>query len=473
MALTSFIYLLFFIIVFCLYWLSFSQNKDFQNLLLLISSIIFYASWDWRFLGLLLVTIASTFYLGYLIKNAKNNYRKKLLLILSLVFNLGILFIFKYYNFFVKAFIDLFSTFGISLNASTLKIILPVGISFYTFSSLSYCIDIYKGVINPTKDILAYSAYVSFFPSILSGPIGRADKQLPQFFEKRVFSYEGARVAAQAIIWGAFIKLCIADRLGVYVDAVYDNITKHNGTTLFLTQILYSIQIYTDFAGYSLIAIGSGKLLGINLPNNFTRPYLSKTVTEFWRRWHISLTTWFRDYIYFPLGGSRVSKFRWMLNILIVFVISGLWHGAAYAFIIWGFLHGVIMVIERLLYGKRLKAIKDSFSFGNLIRIIITFNIVSLIWIFFRLESVSDTFYVIGKIFTNPGHPFFDSLTLLIAFISIAILVIKELADEYNWQVKLLSNRNAVIRYATYVFLICFILLFGELDGSSFIYFQF
>ena len=420
-----------------------------QNALILISSLIYYASWDWRFLGLLLVTIVSTFYLGLLIEKTENNYRKKLYLILSLVINLGILFIFKYYNFYVKAFIDLFSTFGISLNASTLKIILPVGISFYTFSSLSYCIDIYKGVISPTKDILAYSAYVSFFPSILSGPIGRADKQLPQFFEKRVFSYEAATTAAKAIIWGAFIKLCIADRLGVYVDAVYDNITKHNGTTLFLTQLLYSIQIYTDFAGYSLLAIGSGKLLGINLADNFRRPYLSKTVTEFWRRWHISLTTWFRDYIYFPLGGSRVSKFRWILNILIVFIISGLWHGAAYAFIIWGFLHGVIMVIESLLYGKSLKAIKDSFSFGNLIRIIINFNIVYLIWIYFRLESVSDTFYVIGKIFTNPGRPFFDALTLLIAFISIAILVIKELADEYNWRVKLLSNRNAVIRYAT------------------------
>lgn len=473
MALTSFSFICFYLSVFLLHWLVFSKSKDAQNIIILVSSIFFYSSWDYRFLGLLLFIIASSFYMGYLINRTKNKDKKKLCLIITLVIILGILFLFKYYNFFVNSFIDLFHLFGISLTASTLKIILPIGISYYAFSSLSYCIDIYKGKISPTKDILAYSTYVSFFPSILSGPIGRADKQLPQFFERRVFSYESATEAARALVWGAFIKLCIADRLGIYVDAVYGNIPHHNGTTLFLTEILYSIQIYSDFAGYSLIAIGCGKLLGINLLENFHRPYLSKTVTEFWRRWHISLTSWFRDYIYFPLGGSRVTKSRWILNILIVFVVSGIWHGAGYAFIVWGLLHGFIMIIERLLYGKNIKALKETFSLSNLLRIIITFNIVSLIWIFFRLESINDAIFVINKIFSNPGRPFFDVLTLLIAFVSIIILVIKELADEYNWQLKLLSNNNKVIRYATYVFLIVFILLFGELDGSSFIYFQF
>ena len=259
----------------------------------------------------------------------------------------------------------------------------------------------------------------------------------------------------------------------MYVDAVYDDFTRHNGTTLFLTQVLYSIQIYTDFAGYSLIAIGSGRLLGIELPENFRRPYLSKNVTEFWRRWHISLTTWFRDYLYFPLGGSRVGKARWILNILIVFAVSGLWHGAAYAFVLWGLLHGIIMVTERVIFGNKIKSMRDSFSLCNLVRIFITFNIVSLVWIFFRLESASDAFSVIGTILSDPGKPFFDALTLLIAFISIVFLLIKDLSDEYHWQLKLLENQNAVIRYATYVFLICFILLFGELNGSSFIYFKF
>jgi D-alanyl-lipoteichoic acid acyltransferase DltB (MBOAT superfamily) len=473
MTLTSFTYLCFFLAVFMLHWTLFSKNRHFQNALLLAASLAFYALWDWRFLGLLLFSIVSTFLIGNSISRSDNRKKKGLLLFIALLLNLGVLFVFKYYNFFVTAFIDLFSTFGVSLKASTLKIILPVGISFFTFSSLTYCLDIFKGTVQPTKDFLAYCTFIAFFPSLLSGPINRASKQLPQFLEKRQFSYETAATAARAILWGAFIKLCIADRLGVYVDAVYDNLTKHNGTTLFMTQVLYSIQIYTDFAGYSLIAIGSGKLLGIDLPENFRRPYLSKTVTEFWRRWHISLTSWFRDYVYFPLGGSKVRKSRWILNILIVFAVSGLWHGAAYAFIVWGLLHGIIMIIERLLYGKNLKTIKDSFSLSNLIRIIITFNIVSMIWIFFRLESVNDTVYVISRIFSDPGKPFFDTLTLLIAFISIGILLVKEMTDEYGWRIKLLENKNIVIRYASYVFLICFILLFGELDGSSFIYFKF
>lgn len=470
MALTSFTYLRFFPVAFILYWTLFNKNKTLQNALLLVSNLVFYAFWDWRFIILLAITVCSTFFLGKQIAIAE---KKKPMFLLALFINLGLLFFFKYYNFFVESFVDLFSRFGAHLNISTLRIILPVGISFYTFSALSYCIDIYKGRIKPTEDFLAYSTYVSFFPSILSGPIGRADKQLPQFIEKRLFSYKSVSAAGRAIIWGAFIKLCIADKLGVFVDTVYGNLTHHNGTTLLLTQFLYAIQIYADFAGYSFIAIGCGKMLGINLQENFHRPYLSKTVTEFWRRWHISLTSWFRDYIYFPLGGSRVSVPRWMLNILIVFGVSGLWHGAAYTFILWGVLHGIIMIIERLLYGNKLKSIKNSISVSNILRIIITFCIVSFLWIFFRLDSVQDSFYIINKIFTEPGPLFFNSHILLVAFAAICILIIKEISEEFHWGIKLLESNKVVIRYATYVFLICFILLFGELDGSSFIYFQF
>ena len=473
MTLTSFTYLCYFLVSLILYWTTFSKDKNFQNAFLVIASLAFYAFWDWRFLGILLFSIISTFSLGYLINRATSQRGKHTYLITALSLNIGVLLLFKYYNFFVLSFIHLFSIMGVTLNASTLNIILPVGISFYTFSSLSYCIDIYKGNILPTRDFLAYSAFVSFFPSLLSGPIGRANKQLPQFFEKRVCSYESAASAARAILWGVFIKLCIADRLGVFVDTVYGNFTKHNGTTLFLTQALYSIQIYTDFAGYSLIAIGSGKLLGIDLPENFRRPYLSKTVTEFWRRWHISLTSWFRDYVYFPLGGNKVTVPRWIFNILSVFAVSGLWHGAAYAFVLWGLLHGIVMIIERLLYGKHLKAIKDSFSVLNLLRILLTFNIVSLIWIFFRFESIGDSVYVIKKIFTDPGPLFFNAHHLLIAFVAIVFLLLKDLADEFNWRLKMLSNDHVIVRFAIYVFLICFILLFGELDGTSFIYFQF
>ena len=470
MTLTSFKYLCFFPVVFILYWTLFSKNKTLQNALLLAANLVFYAFWDWRFVILLAITVCSTFFLGKQIAVAE---KKRPLFLLALFINLGLLFLFKYFNFFVESFVDLLSRFGVQLSISTLRIVLPVGISFYTFSALSYCIDIYKGKIQPTEGFLAYSAYASFFPSILSGPIGRADKQLPQFFQKRFFTYEAAAAAGRAIIWGAFIKLCIADKLGVFVDTVYGNLSNHNGTTLLLTQFLYTIQIYADFAGYSFIAIGCGKLLGIDLQENFLRPYLSKTVTEFWRRWHISLTSWFRDYIYFPLGGSRVSVPRWMLNILIVFGVSGLWHGAAYTFIIWGLLHGIIMIIERLLYGNKLKSIKDSFSVPNILRIVLTFCIVSFLWIFFRLDNIQDAFYVIKKIFSDPGPLFFNSHILLVAFASIALLVIKELTEEFHWRLMLLENNKVVIRYATCVFLICFILLFGELDGSSFIYFQF
>ena len=470
MTLVSFKYLCFLPIIFLLYWIVFSKSKNYQNAFLIVANFIFYSFWDWRFVLLLGFTIGSTFILGHFISTSN---RKRLWLTLALILNLGILFLFKYYIFFVESFIDLFSRFGVSLSGSTLKMILPVGISFYTFSSLSYCLDIYKGVIPPTKDIIAYCAYASFFPSILSGPIERADKQLPQFFEKRTFSYDMAAEAGRTILWGAFIKLCIADKLGIFVDTVYENIMHHNGTSLLLTQFLYTIQIYTDFAGYSLIAIGSGKLLGIDLHDNFRRPYLSKTVTEFWRRWHISLTSWLRDYLYFPLGGSRVSMPRWMLNIVIVFVVSGLWHGAAYTFILWGLFHGIIMIIERLIYGDRMKQIKDSFSLTNVLRIILTFNIVSFLWIFFRLDSVQDSFVVIKKIITDPGPLFFNSHLLIVAFVALFVLILKDITEEYHLKIKLLNNHHMVIRYATCVILICFILLFGELDGSSFIYFKF
>lgn len=310
MTFASVEYLIFFSVVFLIYWIL-GKNKNIQNLLIVISSLVFYGWWDWRFLGLLLITTLSTYYGGYMIQRYEGNKRKqKLISIGIIIINLGILFFFKYYNFFMESFIDTFSLFGKKLSVSTIKVILPVGISFYTFTALSYTIDIYQKKITATKDIIAYSAYTMFFPSILSGPISRATKQLPQYFQKRKFGYSKAVEAVKFIIMGAVMKLCLADRLGIYVDTVYNNFMQHNGTTLLLTSVLYTIQIYGDFAGYSLMAIGYGKLLGIELQTNFERPYFAKTVTEFWRRWHISLTTWFRDYIYFPLGGNKVPKLR-------------------------------------------------------------------------------------------------------------------------------------------------------------------
>lgn len=467
-------YIFFFPIVFILYWTLFNKNKNLQNGLLLTASLLFYAYWDWRFLGLLLFTAFSTFFAGLLLEKNYSQKKRKLISTISIVSNLLILLYFKYYNFFVESFIDSFSILGLGeLNFKTLNIILPVGISFYTFTALSYSIDVYQRKINATNDILAYLAFVTFFPSILSGPINRAQKQLPQYFEKRTFNYNNAIEACKCILVGGVMKLCLADRLGIYVDSVYANIIHHNGSTLLFTSILYSIQLYADFAGYSLMAIGSGKLLGINLQENFNRPFFAKTVTEFWRRWHISLTTWFRDYIYFPLGGNKVRKVRWMLNTLIVFVISGLWHGARYTFIIWGFIHGICMIIERLLYGERIKKISDSFSIPNLIRMMITFCIITFTFIFFRAETLHDALLIIQKIATTSGSIFMDKSNLLLAFISMIFVFTYDIIKEYNIKFHLFESKYSIIRYATAALAICYILAFGVLNGGSFIYFQF
>lgn len=466
-------YLIFFSIVFILYWTLCRKCKDYQNGLIVSASLVFYGWWDWRFLGLLFITALTTFLSGLCIGNTNDIRKRKYLLIGTILINIGILFFFKYFNFFVQAFVDALSLMGMSVNVTTLHILLPVGISFYTFTALSYTIDVYQHKVESTNDALAYFAYVMFFPSILSGPISRAQKQLPQYFSRRSFDFDKSINACKLILWGGVMKLCLADRLGIYVDTIYANIAQHNGTTLLITSILYSIQIYADFAGYSLMAIGFGKLLGIDLQTNFIRPYFAKTVTDFWRRWHISLTTWFRDYIYFPLGGNRCSKARWALNTLIVFTISGLWHGAAYTFIIWGAMHGVCMVIERLVYGEKIKQLSDKFSMSNIIRIIITFIIVNFAWIFFRINNLGDVMQIFKKIFTEPGKPFLDTNTLLMGFVAMVIIFIYDLVKEKHLNMHLLSSRFMVVRYLTAIMLIVYILAFGVLNGGSFIYFQF
>lgn len=458
--------------MFLLYWFV-CKNKNFQNGLILFASIIFYGFWDWRFLGLLFVTAFTTFFAALWMYHSINKRQRRWISIATILINIGVLFIFKYFNFFVQAFVDTFHLFGTTLSVSTLKIILPVGISFYTFTALSYSIDVYNRKVEATKDILAYLAYVTFFPSILSGPISRATKQLPQFFSKREFCYENAVSACKSILWGAVMKLCLADRLGIYVDVVYSNIPNHNGTTLFLASVFFTLQIYADFAGYSLMAIGSAKLLGIELPDNFKRPYFAKTITDFWRRWHMSLTTWFRDYIYFPLGGNRVTKSRWMFNTMVVFLISGLWHGAEYTFVIWGALHGICMLAERILYANKIKEITERFTLWDPLRMLVTFSLVSFAWIFFSAENFSVASMIIGKMFTSFGLPFIDADTLSMALIALIVVFVRDFTDEYSIRLNLLDSPNITVRYATVVVLICFILSFGVLNGGSFIYFQF
>ena len=474
MTFQSLEYLIFLPVVFFLYWTVGRRSRTFQNCLIVAVSLVFYGWWDWRFLGLLLLTAFSTFFAGCWMGKTDDQKKRKAILVGTTVLNLGVLFFFKYYNFFVQAFIDAFSLFDKNISISTLNILLPVGISFYTFTALSYSIDVYWRKVEPTRDLLAYLAYVTFFPSILSGPISRAQKQLPQYFERRDFDYEKAVSACRLMLIGGMMKLCLADRLGIYVDTVYANITHHNGTTLLFTSILYTIQIYADFAGYSLMAVGSGKLLGVELQTNFIRPYFAKTVTDFWRRWYISLTTWFRDYIYFPLGGNRCSKVRWIFNTMIVFTISGLWHGAAYTFIIWGALHGVCMVIERLVYGDKIKIISNNLSFANFFRLLLTFTIVTFAWIFFRVSDLGDVMTIFRKILTESGSLFMDADTLAYAFLfTILILTVDFIEEYFSGKVTFMNSKYTIVRWISYVVMVVMILLFGVLDGGSFIYFQF
>lgn len=474
MSIYSFKYIVCFFVLFWAYWIL-CRNKNNQNWLLLIASYIFYGLWDWRCLCLLFATSVVAYSACLFLKKFPESEKKYLskssrywVSCGAIVFSLAILGYFKYANFFLHAFNDLTGWGG----HITLNIIVPVGVSFYTFSIISYVIDCYQKKLEPTKDIVAVLLYTSFFPAILSGPIHKATEQLPQYLKKREFDYDLIVQGFKNFVWGAFMKLCVADRLGMYVDAVYANIPNHSGTTLFLTSVSYTLQIYADFAGYSLMAIGCGKMLGIRLQNNFNLPYFSKTITEFWSKWHISLTSWFKNYVYFPLGGNRVSKSRWIFNIMVVFLLSGLWHGAAYTFIIWGAIHGVAQVIEKLAYGSRLKELDNGFSFLNLLRIVLTFSIVNFAWIFFRIPNIHDVFTVIDKIFTEGGSVFVEP-NLLLAMISLIILIVKDSVEKFGGKFELFNSKYPVVRYLSVACLISYIMLMGVLDGNQFIYFQF
>ena len=345
-------------IVFLLYWFIFQRKFKIQNILLVVASYFFYGWWDWRFLSLLILSSLTDFVIGIKISSQLKKEKRavtspKFWLIVSLVTNLGILGFFKYFNFFIESFVSLLAQFGISQSYATLNIILPVGISFYTFQTLSYTIDIYRRKIEPTKDIVSFFAFVSFFPQLVAGPIERATNLLPQFNKKRIFDYEKAVVGMRQILWGLFKKIVIADNCAVYVNMVFENPQDQTGSTLLLGAIFFAFQIYGDFSGYSDIAIGTARLFGFNLMQNFAFPYFTRDIAEFWRCWHISLTTWFRDYLYIPLGGSRVSKTKLVRNTFIIFIVSGFWHGANWTFIVWGAFHALLFLPLILLNQNR------------------------------------------------------------------------------------------------------------------------
>ena len=474
MIIYSFKFIASFFILFWIYWLL-CRNKSSQNILLLFVSYVFYGLWDWRCVPLLFATSVVAYGTGVYLNRHQDDGAKIMgktsrwwVCCAAIIICLGVLCYFKYVNFFLQSINDLLGRTGFD----ALRVILPVGISFYTFSAISYIVDSYKKKIKSTTDITAALLYTSFFPAILSGPIHKATEQMPQWLKRRDFDYDLINQGFKDYVWGAFMKLCVAERLGMYVDAVYANIANHSGTTLLVTSVAYTFQIYADFAGYSLMAIGCGKMLGIKLQNNFNLPYFSKTITEFWSKWHMSLTGWFKNYVYFPLGGNRVSKPRWIFNIMAVFLLSGLWHGAAYTFIIWGAIHGIAQVIEKLLYGQRIKSIPNNFTIGNVFRVLFTFFIVSFAWVFFRMPDAEGAFTVIGKIFTDFGTVY-NEPTLYLGLVSLLLLIVKDSFEKSNSNFSFFQSRYLVLRFLSVAFVISYILLFGVLEGGQFIYLQF
>jgi D-alanyl-lipoteichoic acid acyltransferase DltB (MBOAT superfamily) len=413
----------------------------------------------------------------YIHKESGGKSKNKFILILCLIVSFGVLFIFKYANFISSSVNDLFTALHIQMQIPFLNVLLPVGISFFTFQAVGYMIDVYKGTVRAEKNFFTYALFISFFPQLVAGPIERAKNLLPQFHAVHRFSLDNVTQGLRLILWGYFMKVVVADRLSVYVDAVYNNAAYHSGTSLLLATFFFSFQIYCDFGGYSSIAIGCAKIMDFDLMTNFRRPYLATSVADFWRRWHISLSTWFKDYLYIPLGGNRCSKRRNYFNLLVTFVISGIWHGANWTFIIWGALNGIFQVIGKMLAtfnNKALSMLKLS-KFPKLLHvgnIAITFVLVSMTWVFFRANNVSDAFLILDKILFNHGALFTNNVAYGAFFL--CFLFISDILQEHN-QGKhlLLESKYFIVRYVSYLSITIIILMVGVFDSSQFIYFQF
>ena len=436
-----------------------------------------YGWWDWRFLLLIAFTSFCSWGSGLFIGKAETKQKAKTWTWLNIVLNLGILALFKYYDFFVTEFAQLFH---ISTNGLLLKVILPVGISFYTFQALSYSIDVYRGKIEPTKDIIAFFAFISFFPQLVAGPIERATNLLPQFLKKREFNYDTAVDGMRQILWGLFKKIVVADNCAVYVNQVFADYTNQSGSTLLLAAIFFTFQIYGDFSGYSDIAIGTAKLFGIKLMRNFNVPYFSRDIAEFWRRWHISLTTWFRDYVYIPLGGSRVSKAKVIRNTFIIFLVSGFWHGANWTFIVWGAYHALLF-LPLILTGKNRKY-TNQVAEGRFLptiketgQILLTFFFAVFGWIIFRAESIGMAWEYVCGIFDKSlfSVPWIYSATYILPmpFILLVFIVLEWIGRGKECPL-LLGQTRKVWRWVVYVLFVVMIFAFGA-SSESFIYFQF
>lgn len=484
MLFNSLEFLIFLPIVFICYWFLFNKNIKVQNLLIIVASYFFYGWWDWRFLFLIFISSFSDYLLAIKLMDEQKERQRKIYLGISLMVNLGILGIFKYYNFFLSEFNNLIAQLGYQSSWSTLNIILPVGISFYTFQTMSYTIDVYRKKIAATRDATAFFAYVSFFPQLVAGPIERASHLLPQFLKERTFDFKLAKDGLRQILIGFFKKVVIADNCAVFADQIFNNYSDYNSISLILGAFFFSIQIYGDFSGYSDIAIGLAKLFGFKLKDNFLFPYFSRDIAEFWRRWHISLSSWFKDYLYIPLGGSRGSKLMNLRNIFAIFIVSGFWHGANWTFLFWGLLNALYFLPSFFLGSNRnnlgIVAQNSSLpSLTELYKITSTFVLAMLAWIFFRSPSIQDAFLFIYQILSNNGEKnlynpylFVKMLQLKWLFINIAILIILEWTNRrYNHGLKTMTN-NIFLKYLIFIYMFnCIVHNF--FNEQTFIYFQF
>lgn len=397
MLFNSLEFFLFLPLVFLLYWFVVNRNLKLQNFLVLVASYVFYGWWDYRFLSLIALSTIVDYFIGLSIHRSGERKVRKGWLLVSMLFNLGLLGFFKYYNFFVDSWVDLMGSIGYEIeNTWTLQVILPVGISFYTFQTMSYSIDIYRDKLKPTKDFVAFAAFVSFFPQLVAGPIERAANLLPQILQKRTFNKEQALKGIELIVWGMFKKVVIADSFAPIVNDIFTNYTDYSGGTLIMGAVFFAFQIYGDFSGYSDIAIGTAKLFGFDLMTNFNFPYFSRSIGEFWRKWHISLSTWFRDYLYIPLGGSKVGKLKGIRNVFAIFLVSGFWHGANWTFIVWGGIHALLFIPSFVL-GTNRRHLEDNKAYKGIVayikdlgQVIFTFFVVTVAWVFFRADSITD-----------------------------------------------------------------------------------
>lgn len=514
MLFNSIAFAIFLPIVFLLYWFVFQKHLKLQNLFIVVVSYIFYGWWDWRFLVLIALTSFCSWGSGLLIATARESVnhphpssvadslknriytslRKinwpKFISGANIVLNLLILAFFKYFNFFVESFVDFFALLGVRLQSTALQIILPVGISFYTFQALSYSIDVYRKKIEPTKDVVAFFAFVGFFPQLVAGPIERATNLLPQFCKSRTFNYDQAVDGIRQILWGLFKKIVIADNCAVYVNEVFANYTEHSGSTLLLAAILFAFQIYGDFSGYSDIAIGTAKLFGITLMRNFNLPYFSRDIAEFWRRWHISLNTWFVDYLYIPLGGSRPyvnpdskhpklsKKAKVIRNTFAIFLISGLWHGANWTFVCWGLYHALLF-IPLILSGKNKRFTgvvaenRELPTFKEMLQMGLTFFLVVIGWIFFRAETITQAFDYLSSLFTVSlmSVPKTAGQSALIMNLVIMILV-EWFHRTKSFGFEISYIKSPCLRSICYFILLFILFAFGG-HTENFIYFQF